>query len=240
MDFDGVLSVIVADPATSRLLPGTEELLRDLAARLGLVALLSGRPVSFLLERANIEGVTLVGSYGAQTYTDGQVQVQAGIEAWLPTIKHARELLGERLHALAGVHLEDKGVAIAVHWRQAPDRTHAAQLVNEVVADVVAQTGLHREPGKLVQELRPPLLQDKGIALRRLVAGTGVDLVAYAGDDLGDLPAFEAVTAMGGYPLVVTHGEETAPAVAAASTISFVGVQGFTAWLSELRDAVYL
>jgi len=43
---------------------------------------------------------------------------------------------------------------------------------------------------------------------------------------------------LGGYPLVVIHGEETAPAVASASTISFAGVEGFAAWLSALRDAI--
>jgi trehalose 6-phosphate phosphatase len=33
MDFDGVLSPILADPATSRLLPGAGEILKDLPAR---------------------------------------------------------------------------------------------------------------------------------------------------------------------------------------------------------------
>ena len=49
--------------------------------------------------------------------------------------------------------------------------------------------------------------------------------VAYDGDDLGDLPAFDAVTALGGFPLVIIHGEETAPAVASALTISFADVE---------------
>jgi len=39
--------------------------------------------------------------------------------------------------------------------------------------------------------------------------------------------------------LVIIHGEETAPAVASASTISFAGVEGFAVWLSALRDAVH-
>ena len=53
-----------------------------------------------------------------------------------------------------------------------------------------------------------------------------------------DLPASDA-NALSGFPLVVTRSEETAAAVAAASTISFAGVEGFTGWLSQLRDAVY-
>ena len=62
--------------------------------------------------------------------------------------------------------------------------------------------------------------------------------VAYAGDDLGDLPALMP-SLLGGYPLVIIHGEETAPAVASVSTISFAGVEVFAAVLSALRDAVY-
>jgi hypothetical protein len=42
---------------------------------------------------------------------------------------------------------------------------------------------------------------------------------------------------LGGYPLVIIHGEETAPAVASVSTTSFVGVEVFAAVLSALRDA---
>jgi trehalose 6-phosphate phosphatase len=47
-------------------------------------------------------------------------------------------------------------------------------------------------PGKLVWELRPAERSDKGDAVRRVVAESGVQEVVMVGDDLGDLPAFAA------------------------------------------------
>ncbi len=44
----------------------------------------------------------------------------------------------------------------------------------------------------MVLELRPPGM-DKGVALTAYVRETGAGAVLYAGDDLGDLPAFAAV-----------------------------------------------
>ncbi len=56
MDFDGVLSPIVSDPAGSQLLDGTAEILQSLTEKLGVVALLSGRPLSFLAARVRAGG----------------------------------------------------------------------------------------------------------------------------------------------------------------------------------------
>src|ERR1700728_2860204 len=67
LDFDGTLSPIVEDPVGARPLPGVPELLRRLAGRLALVAVVSGRPTTFLAEVLGAPaGVTLVGLYGLE------------------------------------------------------------------------------------------------------------------------------------------------------------------------------
>jgi trehalose 6-phosphate phosphatase len=44
-------------------------------------------------------------------------------------------------------------------------------------------------------ELHPPVPTDKGMVLRHLVASLGgVEAVIFVGDDVGDLPAFEALS----------------------------------------------
>ncbi len=169
MDFDGVLAPIVDDPATSRLLPATAELLADLAGHLGVVALLSGRPVSFLAERAGVDGVTLLGSYGVETRHGGRTQVLPEAERWRATVTEVSAELHDHFDPVDGVHVEDKGLAVAVHWRQAGDQDAAQRLVEAVVAAAATATGLHREPGKFVVELRSPVQQDKGTAIRRVV-----------------------------------------------------------------------
>ena len=237
MDFDGVLAPIVDDPTASRPLDGTLEVLEQLAGRLELVALVSGRPAAFLAERASVPGVDLYGSYGVEHWTDGAVQVLPEVERWRPVVRDARDRLAHELGDVVGLHLEDKGLAVAVHWRRTTDPTAAEARVTAAVADVCADTGLHPEPGKMVAELRPPVQQDKGTALRRIVAAARLDVVAYAGDDRGDLPAFAAVRELGGHALVV-HGPDVAPEVAAVPGTSFDGPADVQAWLRDLARAL--
>lgn len=71
-----------------------------------------------------------------------------------------------------------------------------------VTARIAAETGLLAEPGKLAAELRPPINADKGSALIALVATGKLTMVAYAGDDLGDIActACCAKQAQAGWP----------------------------------------
>ena len=237
MDFDGVLSPITDDPASSRLLDGAHDVLAALAQRLELVALLSGRPAAFLAERVTVPGVRLLGSYGVERWQDGVVHVLPEVDRWRPVVQAARRDLEQAFAATAGLLVEDKGLAVAVHWRRADDPVAAQQRVSALVAEIAGRTGLHPEPGKMVLELRPPLRQDKGTALRRVVESADLDVVAYAGDDRGDLPAFAVVREVGGHALVV-HGPDIAPEVAAVpGAVAFDGPPAFLAWLRRLADA---
>jgi len=235
MDFDGVLAPIVDDPSASALLPGAEDVLATLAEHLGVVGLLSGRPVSFLRERLSLNSVVLMGSYGVETWTDDGIHVLPAVAAFSDAVAEAEAELRRLFDspAIPGIHVESKGLAVAVHWRRAADRAVAQRLVEAATTEIASRTGLRREPGKLVEELRPPVEEDKGTGLLRAIAAAGVDVVAYAGDDRGDLPAFAAVLASGGEALVV-KGDDIAPEVAAVDGVQFDGPQAFLDWMKEL------
>jgi trehalose 6-phosphate phosphatase len=237
LDFDGVLAPIVENPEASQLPPGSAASLRRLAAVLGTVAVISGRPAGFLVGRVRVPGVRLLGSYGMEQVTDGSVTLAAETQAWLPAVAEARRLLTAALAGQPGLRIEEKSVSVAVHWRQAPDRVAAADLVRDATGRVAAQTGLRPELGKLVWELRPPVDVDKGSAVAALIATSRPAVVAYAGDDLGDLPALRAVHLAGGYALVVDHGIETDPRLLAAADEVFEGTDGFADWLAALATA---
>lgn len=236
LDFDGVLAPISADPAASTLDLATADALARLATRLGVVAVLSGRPLSFLQERADVAGLALHGSYGVQWSGPDGEHVLAEVAAWQPAIDTATAALHARFDDAEGVHVEDKGIGVAVHWRRAPDRAAAAERVAEVTADLAGSTGLGAEPGKMVIELRPPLGEDKGTALHR-IAGQ-LAFVAYLGDDLGDLPAMAAARALGGCAVAVAHGAETDPRLLAAADVVLDGTAEVAAWLSELAGTL--
>jgi trehalose 6-phosphate phosphatase len=239
LDFDGVLSPIVEDPTTSAMPDHVTAVLNRLAGRLGLLAVMSGRPAKFLMDRVRVEGIPLFGSYGIEQVQGGELQIDKEAEGWLTPVREAGDALTELLASSPGVRVERKSVSVAVHWRQAPDQEAAAIEVRQATAMVAASKGLALEPGKLVEELRPPIEINKGTAIRGLLAGRGLQTIAYAGDDLGDLPALDVVRdELHGYALVVDHGTETDQKLLNAASQVFTGTEGFADWLADLATAI--
>ena len=238
LDFDGVLSPIVADPASSALPAQAAASLARLAGPLGMLAVLSGRPAAFLAGRVQVPGVLLLGSYGLERIRDGERHLDPAAERWLEPVREASGELDDLLGGAPGIRVERKSVSVAVHWRQAPDQAAAAAQVRQVTARIAAATGLRLEPGKLVEELRPPVDVDKGSAVSGLLAEAGLRAAAYAGDDLGDIPALRAVRDAGGYALVVDHGPETDPRLLELADQTFAGTGEFAAWLADLARLV--
>src|ERR1700735_4179476 len=71
-----------------------------------------------------------------------------------------------------------------------------------------------------------------------LAANRGVSAFAYAGDDLGDIPALRAARDAGGYALVIDHGPETDPRLLELADETFPGTEAFADWLGKLADKV--
>lgn len=238
LDFDGVLSPIVEDPAASEMPEHVAASLTRLGGILGLLAVISGRPAEFLRHRIPIPGVRLLGSYGIEQIRDGERRVDPEAEKWFAAVNVASRALRSHLRASRGVRVEEKSVSVAVHWRQAPDQDVAADEVRRATARIAADTGLRLESGKLTDELLPPIDTDKGSALVALLATRSLTTVAYAGDDVGDIPALRAVREAGGYALVVDHGPETNAQLLKFADQTYAGVDEFAAWLADLAKAV--
>lgn len=188
VDFDGTLAPIVRDPSQSRPVAGVIDTLAALAQSGAQIAVVTGRDAGTVLELgglAAIPGLVISGVHGAETWRDGELR--SGDEA--PGIDVLRAelppLLPER------VWLEDKRLSLVVHTRQAADPDAALDQLSTFVPDLVAAQGLETHPGKQVLEIRTPGLS-KATALRELLTDD-TTAAFYAGDDLGDLPAIEAV-----------------------------------------------
>src|SRR5947209_584617 len=69
LDFDGTISAIVLDPAAARPLPGAVYALHALARRYASVAIVSGRPVGFLVDHLELADTTVhaYGLYGLES-----------------------------------------------------------------------------------------------------------------------------------------------------------------------------
>jgi trehalose 6-phosphate phosphatase len=210
VDFDGTLSPIVDDPATARPLDGAPLLLAELAPLVGEVAVLSGRPVSFLEQFFTDDGVSLFGLYGLESRRGGRRSDHPSSGVWRESVAAVAERC--RRSGVDGMEVEPKGLSITLHYRQHPDLEPA---VRALAAEQAEQSGLLVRDAKMSVELHPPIAADKGTVLRSLAAShTGAVLVV--GDDLGDLPAFDALDELAteGRPVVrVAVGGAEAPPV---------------------------
>lgn len=210
-DFDGTLSDVVDDPAGARPRAGVADHLTALAFRYARVGVISGRPVSFLAEHLP-GGLFLSGLYGMEESVGGVVAAPAEYLRWQPTVAAAVADLVVAVradHGLQGTEVEDKGLSVTVHYRRRPE---LAAVVVDLARQVAEQHDLEVRPARMSVEVHPPVPTDKGAVVRRLVADLeGAESAVFVGDDVGDLPAFEALAQLR------VHGLTTV-AVAVASS----------------------
>jgi trehalose 6-phosphate phosphatase len=247
LDFDGTLAPIVPDPARARAHPDAVAALGRLAPRVGAVVVVTGRPAVLAAEYAGVRGVpgldglVVLGAYGAERWDAATDRVTApeppeGVAA-------AREALPDLLArhgAPAGTWVEDKGRALGVHTRRTQDPQGAFDRLRAPLAALADAHALHLEPGRFVLELRPPGM-DKGAALTAFVREQGAASVLFAGDDLGDLPAFDAVESLRaeGVPgLTVCSGSDEVTGLSDRADLVVDGPPGVVALLDALAGSL--
>ena len=227
-DFDGTLSPIVDDPAEAAPVDGAIELLDGLAGRYARVAVISGRPRSFLAARLG-PTIDLSGLYGLETRIGGIDADHDEAGPWRPVI----ESVAAEARLPSGVVIEPKGLSLTVHYRRAPA---ASATVEAWAAEVAARTGLEARSAKASVELHPPIAVDKGTSVVRLVGDCTA--AVYVGDDLGDLPAFAALDRLrerGVDTIKVATGSAELPAeVARAADLVVDGPSAVVALFSPL------
>lgn len=210
LDLDGTLAPIVPRPEDIAPQDGAPQVLSDLAARVGTVAVITGRPAADAVRLGQlgaVPGLVVLGHYGLQRWHDGVLDS--------PPPHEGVGALRPRLAALVaaapdGTTLEDKGHSLAVHTRGTATPQPALDALAGPVSELAADAGLEVVPGRFVLELRPPGT-DKGGALRAVVAEVGARSVLFCGDDIGDLPAVAAVHALRaeGVPGLVACSDST-------------------------------
>ncbi|MEU8251876.1 trehalose-phosphatase [Nonomuraea sp. NPDC048916] len=239
LDFDGTLSPIVPDPASAAIHPEAPGVLAALGEHVGAVAILTGRPVTTVLDLgpglADVPGLVVLGHYGFERWEGGKISAPPPPPG-VPRVKAELPLLLDSL-GLAGVVIEDKDRAVAVHTRRAPDPEGALAALREPLAKLAEKHGLVVEPGRFVLELRPPGM-DKGHALALFLAERDARSVMFVGDDLGDLAAFDAVKASELPGVTVCSGSAEVTALADRADIVVDGPDGVVALLGELAAAV--
>jgi len=233
LDFDGVLADIshVSDGAVVR--PGVPPLLLELHAALGRVAIISGRPVDYLDHMIPTE-IDIVGLYGLEWRSAGAVHTLPEAEAWREAIDSLTAVAADEFGASL---VEHKGLSLTVHYRLDSGQADAMGVWAEKQAQ---EFGLEARTAKQSFELHPPIDRNKGTAILEL-AGS-LDPVAFVGDDVGDLPAFDGLDVLAGRGVatfrIVVESEESPREMIDRADVVVAGPAGAEAMLRRLVESL--
>lgn len=203
-DYDGTLTPLVAHPSLARL--GT--ILRGLLARLAgtprvTVGVVSGRALENLIETVGLAGLHFGGTCGLELDLRGERILPIEALQSRQLIDSLIDAVEIRLPPYPGAWVEKKPFGLTVHYRQLA--TEKIESLRDEIAALLEPhvTDLRLLDGPLAIEVLPDIEQDKGTALRAIVAHGGSEpaTVFYAGDAANDAPALAAAVELGGIAL---------------------------------------
>ena len=250
-DFDGTLAPVVDDPAAAHIHPGAAAALIDLAGAVRAVAVVTGRPARQVIALGDLDSLGremherggelfVFGQYGNERWSSVEPRIVsprppaglASFERELPAVLRTADA--------ADAYVEEKGLAVAVHTRRMADPAAAYARLRGPVAELAERHRLSVEPGRNVIEVRSGTMH-KGLALRTILDEVGAKGVVFGGDDLGDVPAFEAVRDLRGEGLpgvVVCSASEEQPELVELADVVVDGPAGTVDLLRVLARAI--
>lgn len=245
LDFDGTIAPIVDDPDQARANPTAVAALSRLGSRVGTIVVITGRPAETAVRLGDFRSypelgnMIVFGQYGAERWDARTDQTHAEPEpAKIREVANELPGLLDTL-GLTDVRIEHKGRAVGVHTREHEDPVGAFTRLLPAMQDLADRHGLRLEPGKLVLEIRSSDT-DKGAVLRTIVAERGPRQVVFLGDDLGDLPAFDAVSQLrdndGVHGLLICSASAEEEALAERADLIAAGTDGVASWLTGLAE----
>ena len=226
LDVDGTLLEIAATPDAVRVPAALRNTLQLAAKREnGALAFISGRTITELDRLFAPLVLPAAGQHGVEVRDPEGNVTRPFIDAG--QLDPAREVLTELVTHYKGLLLEDKGSALAVHFRQAPQHERATMEVMGGLADQLREKFVLRD-GKCVLELTPRGYSKRGAieSFMRQAPFAGRTPV-FIGDDVTDEDGFEAVNGLGGYSVRVGD------LAATAAKFRFSSVSTVIAWLRE-------
>jgi trehalose 6-phosphate phosphatase len=232
LDIDGTLIDIAETPREVIVPRELPEQLAALSLRLGgALALVSGRSINSIDELFHPYRFPAAGLHGTEIRHERNGEIDRSVVD-RNALDGARRDLEDLARKWPGTIVEDKGIAIAVHYRRAPEaRSHVDHLIEAVLTQL--GQGWARQDGKMVVEIHPGA-SSKGTAIARLMGGApfkGRRPIA-VGDDLTDEKMFEFVNMTAGRSIKV--GMSAHASVARSSVDSANSIRR---WISQLAQS---
>lgn len=226
LDFDGTLVEIADEPDQVIVADGLPALFEALVARTGgAIAVVTGRKVADIDHFLAIP-IAAAGMHGLER----RVAPRADVSHAPPPDEI--DTLRERIRAwdglTGGVHMEDKGAGLAVHYRAAPEREAAVKAeMEKLIADLPA---LHLINGKMVVEAKGTGF-DKGSSVSAFMRAAPFEgrTPVFIGDDVTDEDGIRVAEELGGFGIKVGDGPTGA-------SYRLPDVEAVHAWLAAVAE----
>lgn len=226
LDVDGTLLELAATPDRVRVPAALRNTLQLASERQhGAFALLSGRPLTELDELFAPCRFAASGKHGLEVRLPSGDVIRPDLDP--AVLDRARRWLRVMQQENRGLVLEDKGLALAMHYRLAPKlEREVSMAMQELVAEL--GEGFALRAGKCVLEIMPRDFSERSaielFMRQREFAGRKP---VFVGDDPTDELGFQAVNEMGGHSIRVGDLTQT------AARFRFSTVSTVIAWLRD-------
>lgn len=218
LDIDGTLIDLAETPEGIVVPPDLADHLRAVSQRLeGALALVTGRALVYADQLFQPLTLPIAGLHGAERRrADGSVDSVSADPAFGALKRSLERVTAD----WKGILIEDKGAAVAAHYRQAPEwQTALEAVMHSALEEAGPDYALQR--GKMVIEIRPARAS-KGAAVRAFLSEApfaGRKPITI-GDDLTDEAMFKVANELGGLSIRIG---EPAGETAAKTVISSAG-----------------
>ncbi len=205
-DYDGTLTEIAQTPQQAVIPKKTKELLKKLSQKPNYtLAIISGRALEDIKNIVGLKDIIYAGNHGLEIEGpkikfEGQVSARSK-----SVIRNIYENMVSNLSQIKGVLIEDKSLAISVHYRlvAGKDMQEFLSKFYEITKPYAVEDKIKIDEGKKVYEIKPPVAWNKGktvlwlLARQQFLLGEDKIFPVYIGDDLTDEDAFKALKRKG-------------------------------------------
>ena len=242
-DIDGTISPVARTPSEAKVEESARFSLRRLEPVLAIVAAVTGRAAADAVGMLGLDDVVVIGNHGYERIERGERIVHRSALASRASVAACASAIltvVESTPRLRGVVVEDKDLSASVHYRLVEDQERTVELLGMLVRSIGELHDLDVTEGKLVFEIRPRAVVNKGTAIRDLAMDLGLAGVVYLGDDVTDVDAFRALRELASTEIqtrsVGVISAETHAVVIETADILIEGVEGCLALLSGVAN----
>lgn len=198
-DIDGTISHVARVPSEAFVAESARDSLRMLGSVISIVGAITGRGAEDAAGMLGLEGTVVIGNHGYERLQGGERLIHPsalGSRASVSACSRAIAAIVDTTPRLAGVVVENKDLSASVHYRLVEDQGRTVELLRQLVQSIAELHELNVTDGKLVIEIRPRAVVNKGTAINDIALELSLTGVVYLGDDVTDVDAFRALKSL--------------------------------------------